>query len=252
MSRIDAGKWTYACIKPEIGVEKQRDHLHIFIQVKSEMTNKLQMIDFFNQFDTGIDVKPVNYGNTDNVKNYTEKDHTQDGDIWEYGTYTFRSKGQGSRSDVNAFKEAIENDMPKVDLYRNFFHEMSVYRNSYLGYKQALQKEKMYNMVKESIQNGKHLGIKTKVCYGRGNVGKTFESLKELIADKFYFINFNNEKTIYFHDFENEKYILFDDFHANIPYSLLLDITDITRKTYKVERALWIYISMLGIYNNYK
>ena len=163
-----------------------------------------KIIKAFNTIDIGIQVDPMKYGCTDDIVNYCEKDETKDGEPFEIGTYEIRWKGKGARNDLNCFKKAIENETPRKKMYDMFFDEMSRHRNAYFDYKTCLQKEKMMNMIRVQMDSDKPLGMKTKIYYGEGNVGKTFNSLKELLSKKdFWFINFNNEHI--YRDWETDR-----------------------------------------------
>lgn len=226
-------KWTYFIGKPEIG-KNGTDHIQGLLQ--TNYTSKYSLLQILNKIDN-IDLHPVNFGDTDNVKNYSIKEETKDGEPFEIGTYEYRKHGQGTRTDIDEFKEDIKNENTKLYMYEHHFENMSRHEKAYFGYKSCLQKEIMLNKMRDCIINGKDNGIKVFVYYGNADYGKSFAALQELCKQqRFYWCNFGHEPITYFHDYEWERYAFFDDFYGNIKYNLFLDITDPTRKVFRLRQ----------------
>ena len=140
---------------------------------------------------------------------YCKKEDTRVDGPWEFGV---RSRGQGARSDLEAFKDAIKGGKRRGDLYEEYPVAMGKYPKFYEGYRLALQKEgwRETNVV---------------LLIGPTGTGKTrwvYDNWK----DKGFWRLPLVTTGLWFDTYDGEPYALIDDFTGRISLNSLLQLLD--------------------------
>lgn len=142
----------------------------------------------------------------DNALNYCKKT----GDFFEVG----KVGSQGSRTDLEDFRDAIIEDMSDIDLLQNYPHQ-------FFKYERMINKVRL--MYKNDYYSKNQREVKVIYLTGKAGVGKTrFIYDNYDINDVYRVSNYDHP----FDEYQGQKILVLDEFNSSIELRLLLNILD--------------------------
>jgi len=153
----------------------------------------------------------VRRGTHHQAKAYATKEETRKSGPWTFGE---EPTGQGARSDLTAFKEAMDNGQTLSELMESNFTVMmkfSRFAKEYLLLKGKLQRDWM---------------TFTTVLWGPPGSGKTRRVLEQAGKGAFWMMKPGPGQTPFFDGYEGQEDIVLDEFYGWLPFDLLCRICD--------------------------
>jgi hypothetical protein len=127
----------------------------------------------------------------------------------------WESGGSGTRNDLLAVKEAIQNGASLFDIMDSNIEVYSMHRNALKEYKTCLDKRNAREFRQVSVH----------VYWGLGGTGKTRKVFDEH-PDAFRVQSWTESNKFMFDGYEGEDVILFDDFYGDLPPETFLRLFD--------------------------
>lgn len=135
---------------------------------------------------------------------YCSKDDTRVAPFKEFGV----SKGQGTRTDINTFKDAIKQNTHIDKLIDEYPMMMARY-------------PRFYNLVKSRVRPPPRPEYKVSLFMGKPGTGKTTAS--RALTDDYYVMPITNG-TIWFDGYCGQEVAILDDYNGQLPLLMLLRV----------------------------
>lgn len=147
---------------------------------------------------------------------YCKKDEGRLDGPWEFGTPT---AGQGARSDIAAFKKAVDDGATDLELWNNL-------PNMYLRYERMLPKIRALTQVKRTWKS--HVTL----CYGPPGAGKS-TWCKNQAPDAYW----KQPNSKWWDGYTNQEDVVMDDYKSWLPWATLLQVLDANPLTVEIKGA---------------
>lgn len=197
--------YDYLIIGKEIAPTTGTPHLQGFIYCKNKIS--------FNALKPALGNAHIEQarGSIDDNIRYCSKE----GDSREWG---IRPAGQGHRTDLENFRDAILNGMSEEDLIQNFCGCMAKYDRFY---------QRCRNIVLKK-EAAKREPVEVIVLHGDAGVGKTRHVYDNEEPTDIYKLEVGDGSSgsVFWDNYNGESIVLIDDFHSNLKFDYFLRLLD--------------------------
>ncbi len=147
-------------------------------------------------------------GSDDECEQYCTKEDTRTGGPWRWGTLP----RQGQRSDLEEVAQLVRAGASTRELLDAHF-------GTYLRYHRGIEIARSIYSVPQSVMP------KTVVYWGPTETGKTRRAMEEAGPDAFIMMP-RNGSLCWFDRYDAQENVVFDEFYGNMPWNMLLRVTD--------------------------
>lgn len=150
---------------------------------------------------------------------------------------------QGKRTDIEVLLEAVQEDTPEWELWKEMPNVMNSCLRSYDRMKACWAKEQAIQQAEDKIKPEVH------VLWGKTGVGKTTAVEEEYGIRNIAYAEWGDSSHIWWNGYENEENIIINDFYGNLPLCYMLRLLGDNcmrlnaKNTFTYRRAKRIFIT---------